>query len=94
MSDYFTDREYGDRPPSTEVIDERVWAGLLTMILSRIGNGSFGYGFPHQCSDGQGPFGCSEIDFSQVLGATIPNLEWPLFATEPPETPVILDLLE
>lgn len=94
MSDYFTDREYGTPPPSTEVINERVWAGLLRMIKSRITDGSFGLGFPNQCSDGQGPYGCSEYGFSTVLKATIPSIEWPWPSSEPPETPIILDLLE
>lgn len=82
MSTYYTDREYGSRPPSIDTIDDRLWAGLYSLIQTRIGDGSFGLRFPEQCPDGNGPCGCDEQAFRRVL------------ATEAPETPVILDLLE
>jgi hypothetical protein len=94
LSDYFTDREYGERPPTIDVIDERLWAGLYSLIQTGIGNGSFGQRFPEQCPDGNGPCGCDEQAFRQMLGAEVPWVEWPLSATEVPDTPVILDLLE
>jgi len=94
MSGYFTDREYGVRPPSIDVIDDRLWAGLCSLIFTRLGDGSFGFRFPEQCPDGNGPCGCDDQAFGQVLAAEIPWIEWPLSPTETPETPVILDLLE
>lgn len=94
MSTYYTDREYGARRPSIDTIDERLWAGLYTLIQTRIGDGSFGLRFPEQCPDGNGPCGCDEQAFRRVLAAEVPWIEWPLSATETPETPVILDLLE
>lgn len=94
MSTYYTDREYGTRPPSIDTIDERLWAGLYSLIQTRIGDGSFGLRFPEQCPDGNGPCGCDEQSFRRVLAAEVPWIEWPLSATEVPETPVILDLLE
>jgi hypothetical protein len=94
MSTYCTDREYGARHPSIDTIDERLWAGLYTLIQTRIGDGSFGLRFPEQCPDGNGPCGCDEQAFRRVLAAEVPWIEWPLSATETPETPVILDLLE
>lgn len=94
MSTYYTDREYGARPPSIDTIDERLWAGLYSLIQTRIGDGSFGLRFPEQCPDGNGPCGCDEQAFRRVLSAEVPWIEWPLSATETPETPVILDLLE
>lgn len=94
MSDYFTDREYGTRQPSVEVIDERLWGGLYSLIATRIGDGSFGLRFPEQCQDGNGPCGCDESSFRRVLVAEVPYVEWPLSATRVPEIPVILDLLE
>lgn len=60
VSTYFTDREYGARPPTLDVIDERLWAGLYSLIHTGIGNGSFGLRFPEQCPDGNGPCGCDE----------------------------------
>lgn len=94
MSGYFTDREYGVRPPSIDVIDDRLWAGLCSLIFTRLGDGSFGFRFPEQCPDGNGPCGCNDQAFGQVLAAEIPWIEWPLSSTETPETPVILDLME
>jgi len=94
MSTYYTDREYGARPPSIDVIDERLWSGLYSLIQTRISDGSFGLRFPAQCPDGNGPCGCDEQSFRRVLVAEVPWIEWPLSVTEAPETPVILDLLE
>jgi hypothetical protein len=94
MSSYFTDREYGARPPSIDTIDERLWAGLYSLIQTRIGDGSFGLRFPEQCPDGNGPCGCEEQAFRRILSAEVPWIEWPLSPTEVPQTPVILDLLE
>ncbi|TNE61356.1 MAG: hypothetical protein EP341_00770 [Sphingomonadales bacterium] len=94
MSNYFTDREYGVRPQTIEAIDERLWAGLYSLIQKGIGDGSFGCRFPEQCPDGNGPCGCDEQAFRQMLGAEVPCIGWPLSADEAPDTPVILDLLE
>lgn len=94
MSTYFTDREYGARPSTIDVIDERLWAGLYSLIQTRIGDGSFGQRFPEQCPDGNSPCGCDEQAFGRVLGAEVPWIEWPLSPSEVPDTPVILDLLE
>lgn len=94
MSTYFTDREYGSRPPTIDIIDERLWAGLYSLIQTGIGNGSFGLRFPEQCPDGNGPCGCDEQAFRRVLGAEVPWIEWPLSPSDVPDTPVILDLLE
>jgi len=94
VSTYFTDREYGARPATIDVISERLWAGLFSLIQTRIGDGSFGLRFPEQCPDGNGPFGCDVQAFSRVLGAEVPWIEWPFSVNEVPDTPVILDLLE
>lgn len=94
MSTYYTDREYGARATSIDTIDERLWGGLYSLIQTRIGDGSFGLRFPEQCPDGNGPCGCDEQSFRRVLVAELPSVEWPLSATEVPETPVILELLE
>ena len=41
MTQYFTDREFGERPRLIDAIDERLWAGLHSLIDTRIGDGSF-----------------------------------------------------
>lgn len=94
MSNYFTDREYGSRPPTIDVIDERLWAGLYSLIQKGIGDASFGLRFPEQCSDGHGPCGCDEQSFGKILAAEVPWVKWPLSPNEVPATPVILDILE
>jgi len=52
MSDYISDRERGPRPRVSETIDKVVWQGLYALINIRIESGSFAYGFPETCSDG------------------------------------------
>jgi len=94
MADYFTEREFGARPGTVDIIDERVWGGLHALIETRIGDDSFGYRFPAQCPDGNGPCGCDASTFRRVLLAEVPWIEWPMAPGQVPETPVILDLLE
>lgn len=91
---YWTDREYGARPATVEVIDERVWDGLRSLIDTAVDDGSFGYRFPNECEDGGAVFGCNWRTFGRVLRAEVPGIEWPLPDQGPPPTDIILDLLE
>lgn len=91
---YFTDREYGTRPPVSEEIDGRVWPALHALIDMRMDSGAFGFRFPEQCADGDGPCGCDRRAFSRLLQAEVPWGDWPLRDDQVPETPVALDLLE
>jgi hypothetical protein len=98
MSDfYFSDRERGPRPRTSEDIDATVWAALRHLIEVRIEDGSFGYKFPEACPDGAGPCGCDRRKFDTIARAEIPELpeEWLYaFAETPLNTLMILDLLE
>lgn len=94
MSTYFTDREYGTRPATIDLINDRLWAALFSLIQTRIGDGSFGFRFPEQCPDGNASCGCNEEAFSRVLGAEVPWVDWPLSVRECPKTPIVIDLLE
>ena len=94
MMGYWTDREHGARPPTVEVIDERVWDGLRSLIDTAVDDGSFGYRFPNECDDGGAFFGCNRRAFGRVLRAEVPGVEWPLPDQGPPPTDIILDLLE
>ncbi|CAO4181399.1 HEPN AbiJ-N-terminal domain-containing protein [Methylorubrum extorquens] len=95
MSDYFTDREYGIRARSTEIVELRLWAGLASLINIRLDDGSFGYRFPAVCPDeGRLPYGVDRHAFANMLEAEVPWIEWPLDRNTPPDTPVVLDLLE
>ena len=93
MTRYWTDREYGARPRTEDVIDERVWGGLQGLIETAIDDGSFGYRFPDKCPDGGVACGCNREAFSRVLRAEVPSIDWPP-PKELPPTHVILDVLE
>jgi hypothetical protein len=95
MSDYYTDREYGARPRSSEVVESRLWAGLISLIQTRIDDGSFGFRFPAVCSDeGRIPYGVDQRALATMLEAEVPWIEWPLHREMVPDTPVVLDLIE
>jgi len=98
MSDpYFTDRERAPRPRTVEVINRTVWTALQYLIQSRIDNGSFGFKFPEACPDGAGISGTDARKFDIIARAEIPELPelWLNPNVEsPPDTLVILDLLE
>ena len=98
MSDlYFSDRERGPQPRTTENISAIVWTALRHLIQSRIEDGSFGYKFPEACPDGAGPCGSDGRKFDAIAHAEIPELqdEW-LYADAQgaSDTLMILDLLE
>lgn len=91
VSTYFTDREYGARPATIDVMNERLWAGLFSLIQTRIGDGSFGLRFPEQCADGNGPCGC-DGQARRLLPRAIANtIGWALFQTGDAETDRLLE---
>ena len=94
MMRYWTDREYGARPRTEDVIDERVWDGLHSLIRIAIDDGSFGYRFPEECPDGGAACGCNWQAFGQVLRAEVPSIDWPPANQELPPTHAVLDVLE
>ena len=91
---YWTDREYGARPRLFDVIGERAWGGIRSLIMTGVEDGSFGHRFPEQCADGGAACGCDWQAFGDVLRAEVPNIDWPLRNVELPATDVILDVLE
>lgn len=94
---YFSDRERGPRARTSEEIGATVWTALRHQIETRIEDGSFGYKFPENCSDGAGPCGCDQLKFDELARAEIPDLpeSW-LRRNEDtlPDVLTILDLLE
>ena len=90
---YWTDREYGPRPRTIDVIDERVWEGLEGLIRIAIDDGSFGFRFPEECPDGGAACGCNWQAFGQVLQAEVPSINWPVPNQELPPTDTILKVL-
>jgi len=91
---YFSDREQGPRPRTSEEIPLPVWGGIVAAINSRAQDGSFGYRFPFTCPDGEVIAGCSTNDFSLALRADIPDVDWPLASQTIPPKLAILDLIE
>jgi len=91
---YFSEREGGQRPRVEETISDRVWGGVVTLIASRITDGSLGDGYPEACPDGQGPVGCDTYAFNTAVAAEHPDIPTPLRVGDAPPTIAILDLLE
>jgi|GEM_PF-235308 len=94
MTQYFSDRENGQRARTNESIDARTWGGLYAVISGRMDDASIGWRFPEQCPDGNGPCGYDFTNFKLTIEAEIPNIGLPLSSEEPPETIDALDLLE
>lgn len=95
MNDYFTDREFGPVPRASEVIGERLWGGLHSLIDVWLDDGSFGFRFPLACEDpGKPACGADRAAFGRSLEAEVPGASLPLCAHQLPQTPVILDVLE
>jgi hypothetical protein len=90
----YSERERGVKPRTSEVIDERTWSGLVTLINKRVDDGSFGYGFPVHCQDGLNPVGTNERDLATALQAEV-EVMWPLRLDEmPADQLAIFDMLE
>ncbi len=106
---YFSDREFGPRPRTEQVITPKAWSGIVGITEALISDGAFGLDFPEHCPDcGHArTVGNNERALSLVAqGET--DIEWPLqtvkydqvpFGTpqsEPfaPPTEVILDFIE
>src|SRR6185312_5855345 len=94
VEQYFSDRENGTAPRIIDEIDDRVWGGLFALISSKEADNSFGFRFPEQCPDGNGPCGYDRHLFRLTATAEIPEIEWPLSQHTKPSTTAIMDLLE
>ena len=79
VTQFFSERERGTCPRTSEVVDDRTWGGLVTQINQRVTDGSFGAGFPDRCPDGQGTIGCDRVALGIALQAEV-EIEWPLSA--------------
>ena len=91
---YYSDQIKGTKPRVAEEISLIAWGGIVSIIHSRIDDGSFGYQYPLQCDDGGAVCGCNERNFSNALKAQIPEVEAPFDTTEMQTTLAILDLLQ
>jgi hypothetical protein len=97
MAEYFSDRESGPVPRTTEQISDTAWGGLYSLIESHVARGSFAREFPEICPDGGAICATDEDAFWRRALAEIPQLATgspkPSPETAPP-TFAILDLLE
>lgn len=91
---YFSDRETGPRPRTSEDISPSIWGGIVAAVSSRLQDGSFGFRYPETCPETPAVCGCSERNFSLAVRADIPEVNWPLSPHTVPSKPAILDLIE
>jgi hypothetical protein len=89
---YFSDRERGPKPRTSEDITPTVWKALCGLIQTRIDNGAFGIDFPEQCGDGYGP--CGTNPALMEAAAHGHAITWPLSPGDMPDLFSILDALE
>ena len=106
MMTYFTDREFGPKPMVEETIGKVVWQAILSLIETRVNDGSLAYGFPSHCPDGNAIVGTDEDAMWNAIRAEIGDIadeeeeRWHDFfhlkrsADNEPTTPAILDLVE
>jgi len=92
-ANYFSEREYGPKPRTNEVISTEIWCGIAAEITARIGDGSFGNVFPQNCDEGPIPVGTDMREMGAALKAEVPEIPWPL-DSDVPETHAILDFIE
>ena len=106
MTAYFSDREFGPKPMVEETIGKVVWQAILSLIETRVNDGSLAYGFPSHCPDGNAIEGTDRRAMSNAIRAEIGELAdddaegWHnAYHSNPspdrlPDTPAILDLVE
>lgn len=105
--DYFSDKERGAKPRTTENITPVVWGGIVALINEIISSGALGNRYPEKCPDGVGTIGTDENMFSLAAKAEISDIEWPLKTERQkpdgsswereqyvPETLTVLDLVQ
>ncbi len=105
MITYFSDRELGLKEPVHEEISQIVWQGILSLIQTRVSNGSLACKFPSYCPDGNAIIGTNIEAWWKAIRVEIPEFDdfgsWQDFCsgyqrtdTYPPKTLFILDFIE
>ncbi len=80
MSDYFSDREYGQQAQTSETMTREAWGGIVALVSGLVSGGSFGSSFPAERPDGGAVFGTDSRAFALAARAEIPGLALPLQA--------------
>lgn len=91
---YFSDRELGERPRTSDQVSEDAWRGLQALIESKIAGGWFGLDYPDQCPDGQVVCGTNRRGFTAAIRAEVPGLDVADTRGAVPPTPAALDAIE
>src|SRR5687767_10391662 len=89
---YYSDRERGPKPRTSEELTPTVWKAIWGLIRTRVNNGAFGIDFPEECTDGRGPYGTNEVLMEAAAHGDA--IVWPISADDPPEQIEIFDMLE
>lgn len=79
---FFSDIERGLMPRTIETIPENAWKGIISIINISIDKGAFKESIP------------SKDSFRQLLESLVPNIKWPLYEYEVPDTIDVLDLIQ
>ena len=91
---YFSDRELGERPRTSDQVSEDAWRGLQALIEAKIAGGWFGLDYPEQCPDGQVACGTNRPAFTAAIRAEVPGLDLANTRGAVPSTPAALDAIE
>lgn len=92
---FFSDREQGPLPRTTEEIDETLWGGIWNYINGLLSRNFFALDYPEYCGDKPGVIaGTNEDAFHAAYQAMIPGISTDLAARLVPYTLPILDLIE
>jgi hypothetical protein len=103
-TEYFSDREQGQKSYNSEDITKCVWNGIVSVYESFIANNALAGSFPEICPDGQGIIGCNQYQLQNALKAVLPDIQVPIRCvensnfsfktTEIPDKYTILDFVE
>src|SRR5207249_85730 len=94
MDEYFSDKELGPRPRTSEEINQLAWGGIVAVVQSELDKNSFGLDFPCECPDGGAVAGNDWNNFSLRLRGEIPSMPWPLRPKPVPDKFAVLDLTQ
>lgn len=94
MSGYYSEQVTRLRSRTETEFDERSWGGIVALIHRGISTGVFAKEFPEICPDGHGVYATDEPSLRLAVLAEHPDISWPLNATDVPDAPAVLDLIE
>ncbi|MFC1553390.1 AbiJ-NTD4 domain-containing protein [candidate division KSB1 bacterium] len=91
---YFTERESGETPRTSEEITESFWGGIVSLVESYKNNGYLAEMYPERCEDSPVIIGCNSQNLGLAVGGSNPTITWPLRSNEIPPNYYCFDLIE